>query len=226
MKREGYVVVPRFIGTEDAHAAAASVLAAKSAWTPAFGGVQFSLGLAWYTHLEEGKSRDYFANAEASRARVEACVPGLVARLEAGVGRILGGPLVRRRGFAGPGIHVFPAEGACSRDGGDVHFDVEGLTPAERAAFTPAFTFVLMLQPAEHGGGLRIWDRTFEGGETDEGAAVSGEAPVACIAYEAGDLLAMDSYLLHQIEPFAGARDRISMTCHAVHSALGWQVWF
>jgi hypothetical protein len=36
----------------------------------------------------------------------------------------------------------------------------------------------------------------------------------------------IDSYRLHQIQPFTGGRDRISVTTHLVLSDDGWQSWF
>ena len=45
--------------------------------------------------------------------------------------------------------------------------------------------------------------------------------------YAAGDLVLIDSYRLHQIQPFAGARDRLSVTAHLVLAGEGWHVaWF
>ncbi|MFO0676898.1 MAG: hypothetical protein U0169_10205 [Polyangiaceae bacterium] len=203
----------------------ALVYRARKEWTPAFGGAQWSLGIAWYTHLEEGKGREYFANVDASRVRVDIALPGLVAFVEGGLELLLDGRVEPRRGFAGPGVHVFPAGGPCAKDGGDVHFDTEGLTPAERASRVEAFTFVLMLQPAESGGGLRVWNERFDPDDpTPE--AERGTGTPALVTYGPGDLLVLDSYRLHQIEPFGGTKDRISLTCHAVLADARWQIWF
>ena len=36
----------------------------------------------------------------------------------------------------------------------------------------------------------------------------------------------IDSYRLHQIQPFSGDRDRLSVTAHLVFADGRWQVWF
>jgi hypothetical protein len=36
----------------------------------------------------------------------------------------------------------------------------------------------------------------------------------------------IDSYRLHQIQPFAGDKARITATCYALNNGEGWEVWF
>ena len=62
-----------------------------------------------------------------------------------------------------------------------------------------------MLQPPVAGGGLRVWDAVWNGRDHDEAAvSVAARAPSIVAEYEAGDLVLIDSYRLHQIQPFAG----------------------
>lgn len=200
---------------------AAGVYAARAEWTPAFEGVQWTLGRAWYTHLEEARVDDYFAAAAASDALVERQVPGMQARMLAQLAAIAGAPMTPRPGWCGPGVHIFPAGGWLAEHGGDVHFDVEGLdAPLD---YAPAWSAILMLQPPESGGGLRVWDERYAGHDEVANAAA---LPSELATYEAGELIVIDSYRLHQIQPFAGARDRISVTAHAVLTVEGWQTWF
>jgi hypothetical protein len=121
-------------------------------------------------------------------------------------------------------VHVFPANGTCARKGGDIHFDDEGLTAAHKQDRGPAFTLVLMLQPAETGGGLRVWDVLFRGRNAYEDEDL--ERPSSVAEYAAGDLVVMDSYRLHQIQPFGGSTDRISATIHLAQIAGQWESWF
>jgi hypothetical protein len=201
------------------------VLAARESWTSDFGGEQFALGRAFYTHLETGRGRQYFAEAARSDAVVEAVLPGVQERTLALLARLLGGQVRRRAGFCGPGVHVFPAGGKVAREGGVVHYDLEGLTDHQKARGVAAVTLVWTLQPAAWGGGLRLWDLLFDG-RADTEVDPSAAARVTVRA-EAGDALLIDSRRLHQIRPFRGAADRVSLTLHAVEVDHGvWDAWF
>lgn len=210
---------------DEAAALAARVLAARERWTPDFGGEQFALGRAFYTHLETGRARDYFAGASASDALVEATLPGLQARTLDLLARLLGGAVRRRPGFCGPGVHVFPAGGKVAREGGVVHFDLEGLTEHQKRAGSRAVSFVWMLAPGRRGGGLRLWDALFDGRPDSE--VEPDEHARTTVRSEAGDALLFDSRRLHQIRPFRGDADRISVTAHAVEVDRDfWEAWF
>ena len=202
---------------------ARGVYAGRSAWVPNFDGVQFTLGRAWYVHLETDREEEYFASVAASDAAVERFVPGLADRLLALLRQCVGSEVERRPEFCGPGVHVFPSGQYVSHHGGDVHWDVEGLTDEQAAEHAPALSAVLMLQPAAQGGGLRLWDKIYEDEDTEEDP---GSAPSEEITYGAGDLVVFDSYRLHQICASSGPLDRISATAHTVLSEGRWQAWF
>jgi hypothetical protein len=199
------------------------VYQARADWTPCFEGVQFTLGRAYYTHLEEDRADEYFAAAGASDAIVERALPGLRARLRALLADLVGAPVAQRPGWCGPGLHIFPGGQWLSQNGGDVHFDTEGLLEEQLAARLPAKSVILMLQPPVRGGGLRVWSNVYEG---DDEVAEPARGPSVVVDYAAGDLVAIDSYRLHQIQPFRGPRDRVSITAHLVRTDSGWQAWF
>lgn len=204
---------------------ARAVLRARREWTSDFGAEQFSLGRAFYTHLETGRGGLYFRDAAGSDARVERVLPGMQEGVSALLAALVGGTVRRRLGFCGPGVHVFPAGGEVARRGGVVHFDVEGLTPLQLRRGHRAVTVVWMLQPAEWGGGLRIWDTLHGGSEHPTEAELA--TPHLTLRYRPGDVLFSDSRRLHQIRPFRGSRDRISITAHAVEVDRGvWETWF
>lgn len=197
-----------------------AILDARPSWTEDFGGEQFALGRAFYTHVESGRAAEYFADVRASDARVERALPGVQGQMRAWYGMMTGASAAQRRGFAGAAAHVFPAGAKVARDGGVVHFDVEGLTPHQIARRVRALTLVVMLQPAELLGGLALWDEVYPTADSDE-------EPSAVFEYEAGDAVLMDSYRLHQIQRFGGARDRISLTLHGYQvDRSRWECWF
>jgi hypothetical protein len=211
---------------------------ARALWTQDFEGEQFSLGRAFYTHLEQGKSSAYFADARSSDARVEEHAPGMQAFVRSLASKLALGPVHPRRGWCGPGIHVFPAGAPVAEEGGVVHFDTEGLTEHQVAGRTRAYSIVGMLQPPVSGGGLRVWDLLYDGDrgdgddaadDDDDDAFDEEELTAASVlaVYGVGDVVAFDSYRLHQIQPFEGERDRISVTVHLAEIDEGhWESWF
>lgn len=209
----------------EAAALATGVLGARDRWTSDFDGEQFALGRAFYTHLETGRTKVYFREAAASDALVEAVLPGVQQRTLALLAGLVGGHVRRRPGFCGPGVHVFPAGGHVARAGGVVHFDLEGLTEHQKARGLRAVTLVWMLQPAAWGGGLRLFDVLFDGRPDSE--LDPDDHVHATVRSGAGDAVLIDSRRLHQIRPFRGAADRISVTVHGVEVDRGvWEAWF
>lgn len=210
------------IAGDRAAAWGARVLAAHADYTFAFG-TQASLGNAWYTHLEEGLARRYFETAAASDARVRGHVPGFQQTLLWLSGELLGVSPAWRRGYAGPGVHVFPPGGECARVGGEVHSDTEGLPAPYAEAGLPAYSLVIVLSRVASGGGLRLWDVPYDG--QDDSSLAELTLP-ARINYAPGDVVLFDSYRLHQIEPFGGDAPRVTGTCHIARFSGSWDVWF
>jgi hypothetical protein len=202
-----------------------AVYAARAEWTSAFGGEQFSLGRAWYTDFEEDRSREYFAAAATSDAQVERALPGARDFVMGLVAELVGGRVEQRRGWCGPGVHVFPAGQHVALHGGVVHFDTEGLAAHHVAQRLPAISLIVMLQAPETGGGVRVWDVSYAGEDFVDDAELA--APNETLESAAGDLVVLDSYRLHQIQPFSGDRDRISLTAMAAEVDRGrWEIWF
>ncbi len=219
------LVVEGALPAAEAATFAACVLAARDRWTADFGGEQFALGRAFYTHLETGRSKEYFLGAAASDALVQSVLPGVARRTLDLLAKILGGGLRPRAGFCGPGVHVFPAGGKVSKKGGVVHYDLEGLTDHQKARGHRAVTLVWMLQPGVRGGGLRVWDMLFDGREDSE--IEPDDYDETTIKSGAGDAVLIDSRRLHQIRPFQGKKDRISITVHAAEIDRDqWETWF
>jgi hypothetical protein len=209
----------------EAAALAARVLGARERWTADFGGEQYALGRAFYTHLETGRTRDYFSGAAASDAVVEAVLPGAQERTLALLAALLGAQVRRRPGFCGPGVHVFPAGSKVARQGGVVHYDLEGLTDHQKDGGHPAVTLVWTLQSAARGGGLKLWDMLYDGRPDAE--VEPGDYAQVVVRSAPGDAVLIDSRRLHQIRPFRGPADRIAITVHAVEVDRGvWEAWF
>ncbi len=217
----------RFAGVMDAATCARitrGVYAARARWTANFAGVQYTLGRAWYTHFEEDREDEYFDGAAESDAIVEEAVPGLQETVLRVVSDHLGAAVTRRPGWCGPGVHIFPAGSQVARRGGEVHFDTEGMSDAQLEARLPSLSCVLMLQMPPHGGGLRVWDRFYDGEDFPEHPGP--HAASTTVLYTPGELVAFDAYRLHQILSFPGDVDRVSATVHVLHEDGVWQAWF
>jgi hypothetical protein len=228
LERSCAVVLSGWFTREDCARWVRGVQAARAVWTHDFGGEQYSLGRAFYTHYEEGKSRAYFDDPAASDALVERHAPGLQGAMRDLVARVTSGArVVPRRGWCGPGVHVFPTRGPVASRGGVVHFDTEGLTARHVETRRPAITIVAVLQTteADRGGGLRVWNVRYSG--HDHPTAQELAAENALVEYRTGDVIVIDSYRLHQIQPFDGDRERITATTHAAEVDHGlWELWF
>lgn len=197
------------------------VYRARRTWNDDFGGEQYAIGRAFYTHFETDRSALYFSDAGTSDQRVERALPGLQAWMLELLGRMTGGIVKRRLGFCGAGVHIFPAGEKVARAGGVVHYDVEGLSPLSLDRRQRALSLVVMLQPPVRGGGLRLYDAEYCGKEEPSPRDL---ASVHCLLrYAPGDAMLMSSYRLHQIRPFQGDVDRVSATLHAVE--IDWNVW-
>ena len=221
------VVLPGWFAPEQCDRWVRGVYEARDVWTRDFGGEQYSLGRAFYTHFEEGKSDAYFRDPGASDGLVEAFAPGLQGAMRGVVERVLGGSrVVPRRGWCGPGVHVFPPRGPVASRGGVVHFDTEGLAARHSEQRRPAVTVVAVLQTTEHdGGGLRVWDVLYDGRDHASEEDLARES--AIVEYRTGDVVVIDSYRLHQIQPFEGKRERITATTHAAEVDRDlWEHWF
>ncbi len=230
LPQTGAVVIPAVYDREACSRWTGGVYRAREQWNHDFGGEQFSLGRAFYTHFEEDRSEAYFADPASSDASVEEFAPGLQRSMLDLVRTVIGGkePVIQRRGWCGPGIHVFPPSGPVAENGGVCHFDVEGLTARQIAQRAPAITLVAVLQPVtkEGEGGLRVWDVLYDGHVYPRDEEVA--RPSALATYDrAGQVVLIDSYRLHQIQPFGGSQERITATVHCVRSdAAVWECWF
>jgi hypothetical protein len=220
------VRIPGAVSAAQCSRWASGVLGARDEWTADFGGEQFCLGRAFYTHLETDRADEYFEDALESDARVERHAPGMQEALRRLVAEAVGGRIVQRDGWCGAGVHVFPAGSPVATGGGIVHFDTEGLADEHIARRAPAMSAVLMIQPPSGGGGLRLWPLLYEGLDHPGDAALEAGGDVT-VEYQAGDLVIFDSYRCHQIQPFEGALDRLSATLHAAEIDRGlWETWF
>jgi hypothetical protein len=225
------VVFRQFFSTAESRSITDTIYNLKESWYPNYGGEQYSLGRVWSTHIDDGITDDYFRGAEESKGMIESHFPGLYDKIRTFFSLVQHGePVVLRTGWAGPGFVVFPAHGRCADIGGDIHYDWEGLSAEQfNDPAAEAYSFISMLQKPQVGGGLRLWDMFYDRVCKREELAPKASAPAVdslTVDYQIGDLLVIDSFRLHQIQPFSGDIDRICLTFHAARYQDGWHIWF
>jgi hypothetical protein len=203
----------------------------RAVWSSHYNDEQFSIGEVWYVHHDVGTVQDYANLAEQSIRRVEGIFPGLYARLLGLCRYLCGGEPVRiRKGWAGPGIVIFPSAQRTSNIGGIVHFDWDGLSEQELACETTfAFSLISMWQKPVAGGDLRVWPVYFDPQRSDICKAYELTPPAETpfiVQYEPGAMVVIPSLKMHQISPFEGGRDRICLTFHIARRHGSWDVWF
>jgi hypothetical protein len=221
-----FIVGPQLFTPEQCEALVNGVYEGRSSWTTILPDAP-TLGRAFYTHLSRPSMRDlYVRDFATSDARVERFCPKLVKNMLAGVKELLSCNVnpVLRSGFCGPGVSIFPWTGNVAKDGGVIHFDDEGLPEDHSALRLPAYSFVCMIQKPERGGGIKLWDTFYESAPYEVTKKMT-DAECEIIEYDLGELVAFDSYRLHQIQSFKGQIDRIAVTCHAMYTDR-WEVWF
>lgn len=220
-----------FFGKRDTEKTVKSVYAASPDWSAGFEGVQYVLGEAWYHYAEEGRSfEEYSAKSKSARATVEKHVPGLEKKIIGFLSSIAAPHTVSiRKGWAGPGIMIFPAGGHVAEKGGSVHFDLDAFTQEElKNPDLQLLSFICMLQKPASGGNLTIWRRSYDrtiSREENFFPDASGFDNTT-IEYQPGDLWMLNGLSAHQITPFQGDTDRICLTFHIYRDKKKWHLWF
>lgn len=189
-----------------------------------------TLGAVWFAYVDryhrpEERVARYRHGTAKGRAALEKTMPGFTQHIIALTSQLLGAPVVERPAWAGPSIISFePTSAQHLGTDGDVHFDWMGIAAQDPAGLlTPNLSFVLMLQNADTGGTLKLWNHGFG----TEGPTVKHAGAVTDVAYEPGSLLCFNGHQLHQIQAIAGNQARVTVTWHAIRpDPLGpWHIW-
>ena len=225
------VVFRDFFSADEVAWLVETIYGLEEEWVEGFEGEQYSIGRVWYVDLEDGIADVYHQEAADTNAFIEEHFDGIQERIRAFCAAVeRAGRVQLRPGWAGPGFVIFPVGNECSEHGGSIHFDWEGLP--ERAVDDPdleAYSFIAMLQKPDQGGGLRVWQHIYHPDRKDEfipELAAPPDGPSVLIDYRPGDLVAINSRWMHQIQPFSGEHDRVTLTFHIVRQGSDWLIWF
>lgn len=229
-----YLQIKNFVPKETCDSWTRQIICQRSRWTRGIG--CFTYGQAWYLCTELGLPDAYFANAQRANDLV-ASLPGYREAMvgcsrffenPTGQGEL---PVRARRENLGPywsdtGLHIFET---CETRSFPIHADLEGLIPYPPKMFDPTtriYSCVLSVTAPRNGGGLKIWDEPY----FPKGGLVQVQSPGKLLEYETGTLTIFDSFLPHQIQPFAGPGDyRITGVIHFLYLESPyphWEYWF
>jgi hypothetical protein len=228
------VVFQGIFSLEENQEIVSKIYSLKNLWVPSYEGEQYALGRVWYAHVDDRIQDNYFERAIESNKMIETHFPGLYQKLCNFCSKIqMNEPVRIREKWAGPGFVIFPAHEYCAKEGGGIHYDWEGLTEEQRNnSDTEAYSFISLLQKPERGGGIRIWETKYDPSRKEESLKPSIDilpdpgAKNVLIDYQVGDLLLINSLSLHQIQPFEGDADRITLTFHIAKNSESWHIWF
>lgn len=235
-------VVPEVFSPDDVAAMSQALRTARPAGADA--GL-WALGVPWFAYGAD-HAEAYAANAAQVNAFTQRLLPWLLGRVLGWCERVAGEPVELREGWGGPGVVVFPAAVSAGA-AGDIHFDWEGIIHEPTGLATETYSVISMVDKPESGGGLRVWGLGCGAGEDgagdgapgdgaagsaatraaggDQPAADAGSAVDTVVDYRPGDAVVINGLDLHQIDAFAGDRDRSCLTFHVARLAQGWRVW-
>jgi hypothetical protein len=215
----------------------AEVLARRSRWVRR-GTVEFyTLGAASY--LDDGSAYQALA-AELNPVLLALFAP-LYAHLLDRLADALGAPAVIADGKAVPGFHIWGVPGIPTGPHASLHFDLqyEKLRWPDDAPATAAssMSFTLPLQLPRLGGGLSLWDTTYERVQTFYSRtrfAGSLEDLLPLFAeqvetYARGELIVHSGHQLHRIAPIAEVAPddlRVTLQGHGRFMSGTWHLYW
>ncbi len=139
--------------------------------------------------------------------------------------------------FALPGFHIFQGHEAFTQPLASMHFDLQydhydwSKRYKEVDRYVP-ISMTLPIHLPTSGGGLRVWDMTYERSQKMSKAEFEHfkiTAPFTYYPYEPGKLVVHSGHHLHQIAPLADIRpgdERITLQAHAARTEQGWVVYW
>ncbi|MBF6047968.1 hypothetical protein GO001_22560 [Streptomyces sp. NRRL B-1677] len=199
----------------------------------------FTLGTPSYLDLagdpEEG---DYRNRAGASRPVLWESFGGLYTRLADLLGEHLGAPVRYPEDLALPGFHVWLAAAVFTKPKAPVHFDMQykAFTWPPGTDLSRLLSFTLPIRLPAAGGGLNVWDATYEEfrharekGWVEAAADLKRFHTMQYVPYEAGQMVIHSGHTLHQVAPSAGVApddERLTLQGHGVWRDGTWLLYW
>ncbi|MGV9386484.1 hypothetical protein ACWDRB_62535 [Nonomuraea sp. NPDC003707] len=199
----------------------------------------FTLGTPSYLDLAQNpQTGNYHKRAEAARSLLYDRFGWLYKRLGTVLREHLGASACYPDDLALPGFHIWLAPAVFTKPKAPVHFDLQ-----YRAFDWPPGTdldrlvsFTLPIRLPQSGGGLNVWDATFEQferarakGWIESATDLQRFHTLTHVAYTAGTMAVHSGHILHQVAPTSRVRaddERLTLQGHGVWSAGRWLLYW
>jgi len=210
----------------------------RDAWVPRGSQVSgfFTLGAASYLDDEE----DYRERADALNPVLRGGFGWLYERLAEFLERRLHAPVSFAEGMALPGFHIWLAPAIFITPDASVHFDLQYLRTWKDVSdvdFARPLSFTLPIRLPKRGGGLNVWDVTYERYRRFAARLGAPLKPTDVTVlldrirhpYAVGAIAMHSGHLLHQIgeiEQVDADDERVTLQGHALFQRGGWKLYW
>jgi hypothetical protein len=222
-----------------------SVHALRARWIPRGGSAEqslfFTIGTA--TYMDAGwpeTSRRYYDNAHAYNATLKTYFGWLYELVRSALEQYFEAPTSYREDLALPGFHIWLYPGIFTQPTASVHFDLQYLQlpwqDDQAADFTQPISFTLPIKLPAMGGGLNVWELSYEEFMQERARGLVERAEQLCNVksrirhpYALGHLLMHSGHALHQIAPVIATYpgdERICLQGHGIRCASGWKLYW
>ncbi|MET8155853.1 hypothetical protein ABZT47_05730 [Sphaerisporangium sp. NPDC005289] len=199
----------------------------------------FTLGPPSYLDLaQDPRAGEYRARARAARPVLRERFGWLYERLAEVLGEHLGSPVCYPEDLALPGFHVWLAAAVFTKPRAPIHFDLQyrafDWPPGTDLERLLSFTLPIRLPVA--GGGLNVWDATYEQFQLARRRGwVEGATDLlrfhtrTYVPYTVGTMAVHSGHILHQVAPVGQVEpddERLTLQGHGVWCAGRWLLYW
>lgn len=198
----------------------------------------FTLGTPSYLDLAENPAGGYRDIAAATRPLLLDRFGWLYGRLEKLLAEHLGEPVWYPEDLALPGFHVWLAPAVFVKPLAPIHFDLQYRAVRWPAGADPSrlLSFTLAIRLPEAGGGLNVWDATYDDFETAVARGwIEGAADLTrfhtrrYVPYRPGHMVMHSGHTLHQVAPTNRVEpedERMTLQGHGMWCSGEWRLYW
>lgn len=205
----------------------------KENWIPRHPLLPFyTLGLASYIDVPQDK-QGYYKEAKHYNSILRDHFGWLYKKLTNVLAEYLQAPITYPENLALPGFHIFLSHPAFTHPVGSIHFDKSYMfhwQPSKEVDFNNLISFTLTINLPKYGGGLYVWDVSYEEAKrlsNLELEKLANQRDKTFHPYKVGSLVLHSGHAVHQIAPAINVQpkdERITLQGHGVRYQNCWQI--